>query len=314
MDRIGCTPERAMRRSACIRTEPSWRALAASLRDRQAFRCVYVVGAVDTGKTTLCRYLRRVLSRYGPVAYLSADPGQSTVGPPATVGLSLCAKRHHTRWLRFLGVTSPARCTPRMLNAVRELARLARRRGARWLLVDSCGFAIGKKGRAYQRRMIARLRPHEVVAIQRKDELEPLLRNLSEARRARLHRLTVARYVAVRNRVMRRRYREERFRAYFRSAHEVVLRVNRLRGVPLDAEEVSKRHSNDRLAALVDRQGNARILVLLLGPGPTPNTVRCLAPRFRPRGPMSLVCGCLRLDRAGHEIHTETSAATTRNG
>jgi len=52
-------------------------------------RIVYVLGSTDRGKTTLCRNIISRFSQRELVAYLDLDPGQSTIGPPATLGLAL---------------------------------------------------------------------------------------------------------------------------------------------------------------------------------------------------------------------------------
>jgi polynucleotide 5'-kinase involved in rRNA processing len=51
-------------------------------------RIVLVLGARDTGKTTLVTYLAHaLLADGGSVVVVDADLGQSEIGPPTTVGL-----------------------------------------------------------------------------------------------------------------------------------------------------------------------------------------------------------------------------------
>ncbi|MCX6029221.1 MAG: Clp1/GlmU family protein, partial [Chloroflexi bacterium] len=51
---------------------------------------ILIVGAPDTGKSTLARYLYDRLTAAGRrVALLDGDPGQSTLGPPATMTLAM---------------------------------------------------------------------------------------------------------------------------------------------------------------------------------------------------------------------------------
>ncbi|MFA5295957.1 MAG: Clp1/GlmU family protein [Methanoregulaceae archaeon] len=47
--------------------------------------------APDQGKTTFCRFLVQELSADTLTGFLDSDTGQSTIGPPATVGLALYA-------------------------------------------------------------------------------------------------------------------------------------------------------------------------------------------------------------------------------
>ena len=51
---------------------------------------VMVIGAPDSGKTTLTKYLVRELSRRGEaVAYIDGDVGQSILGPPTTQAMAV---------------------------------------------------------------------------------------------------------------------------------------------------------------------------------------------------------------------------------
>ena len=54
------------------------------------------LGASDTGKTTCLRVAAAHLARAGllPLAIVDADLGQSTIGPPTTVGLTLVTKEN----------------------------------------------------------------------------------------------------------------------------------------------------------------------------------------------------------------------------
>jgi len=45
-----------------------------------------ILGASDTGKTTLAAALAKCAASRGPVGIIDADIGQSHIGPPATVG------------------------------------------------------------------------------------------------------------------------------------------------------------------------------------------------------------------------------------
>ena len=48
-----------------------------------------VLGAADTGKTTLAEAIARRAASSGPVGVIDADIGQSHIGPPTTVGWAL---------------------------------------------------------------------------------------------------------------------------------------------------------------------------------------------------------------------------------
>ena len=48
-----------------------------------------ILGAADTGKTTLAAALAKHAASSQPVGIIDADIGQSHIGPPATVGWAL---------------------------------------------------------------------------------------------------------------------------------------------------------------------------------------------------------------------------------
>lgn len=131
-----------------------------------------VLGATDTGKTTLCRVLSSRLAEAGiAVALVDADTGQKWAGPPATVTLlrppGLVAAFH------FVGSTDPVR---HFVPLVTGTARLCARAGmdADTVLINTGGL-IGGPGRALKGYKIEAVRPDLILALHRRDELEPLL-------------------------------------------------------------------------------------------------------------------------------------------
>ena len=82
-------PRRAARSDAWtpappIEPDPGARPVLEAVRRA---RVTMVVGASDTGKTTLTAYLAGALAARGEtVAVVDADVGQSEIGPPTTVG------------------------------------------------------------------------------------------------------------------------------------------------------------------------------------------------------------------------------------
>jgi polynucleotide 5'-hydroxyl-kinase GRC3/NOL9 len=156
---------------------------AAALDAAAAARVTLVLGAIDAGKTTLVTRLAGVLAGAGrAVGVVDADLGQSDVGPPTTVGLGL-VRRPIARLaeadlvaLEFLGVTSPARCLRETAEATARLVRRALELGCDRVVVDTSGLVAGPLGLALKRLKIARVAPDVVVALQRADECEPILR------------------------------------------------------------------------------------------------------------------------------------------
>jgi polynucleotide 5'-hydroxyl-kinase GRC3/NOL9 len=134
------------------------RTCAAALDVAAAARVTLVLGATDTGKTTLVTRLAGALAAAGrSVGVVDADLGQSDVGPPTTVGLGRVRQpiAHladaELIALEFLGATSPARCMRETAEATARLVRRALDLGCDRVLVDTSGLVAGPFGVALKR-------------------------------------------------------------------------------------------------------------------------------------------------------------------
>lgn len=140
-----------------------------------------IMGGPDTGKTTLARMvLRRAVDMGLTAAYVDADVGQSTVGPPTCVGLKWVrsledlSNLHEADDLRFVGATDPSRLVLQMVIATSTLVELARP-DADIVLVDTTGTVSGVTGQTLKYHKIELTRPDRTVCIQRGSELEPII-------------------------------------------------------------------------------------------------------------------------------------------
>jgi polynucleotide 5'-hydroxyl-kinase GRC3/NOL9 len=145
---------------------------------------VLFIGGLDAGKSTLARATAAyALHRGRTVAYLDADVGQKTVGPPATVGL----KRIHepddltlermarADALGFVGSTSPQDHLLPLVGALTRLSERAHTSGADLVVVDTSGMVSGIWGQLIKYYKVDLLEPDLVVGLQRGQELEPIL-------------------------------------------------------------------------------------------------------------------------------------------
>jgi len=155
---------------------------AAALDAAAAARVTLVLGANDTGKTTLVTRLAGALADAGhAVGVVDADLGQSDVGPPTTVGLGRVrapiARLAEAELvaLEFLGVTSPARCMRETAAATARLVRRALDLGCTRVVVDTSGLVTGPFGLALKRLKIDQVAPDVLIALQRAGECEPIL-------------------------------------------------------------------------------------------------------------------------------------------
>ncbi len=147
-------------------------------------RTVFLVGGLDTGKTTLSRALLKAALEGGRrSAFLDADVGQKSVGPPATVSLKIVrsaadlepASFASADALSFVGSTSPEGHLLPVVTGVVNMARRAQEDGNDFLVVDSSGLVSGVYGQILKYHKVELLRPDLVVGLQRGEELLPVL-------------------------------------------------------------------------------------------------------------------------------------------
>jgi polynucleotide 5'-kinase involved in rRNA processing len=145
---------------------------------------IMLLGAMDSGKTTLGRAIARsALGAGRTVAYLDADLGQKTVGPPTAVTLRVMRSpadldrdsMSHADALYFVGSTSPqGQLLPLVVGTSRLLTR-ASDEGAELVVVDTSGLVSGVYGQLLKYHKIELLQPDVIIGMQRGEELAPLL-------------------------------------------------------------------------------------------------------------------------------------------
>ncbi|MCL6475274.1 MAG: hypothetical protein K6U75_09510 [Firmicutes bacterium] len=201
---------------------PEWEQALQALATQKAR--VMVLGARDVGKTTFATLLaNRQLAHGIRTAIVDADVGQSEIGPPTTIGMGLVEMPVPTlhavvpRAIYFVGSNTPRGRMLETVNGVRAMVTKAQEAGAESVIVDTTGFVTGAAARRLKCAKVEAVRPQFVVAIQRKDELEHILRSI-ERRNLRLIRLPVPETVMVKSPEMRQQRRVMRFFRYFQDA------------------------------------------------------------------------------------------------
>lgn len=201
---------------------PEWEQALQTLAAQRAR--VMILGARDVGKTTFTALLaNRQLAHGTRVAVVDADVGQSEIGPPTTIGMGLVEVPVPTLHavvpmaIYFVGSNTPRGRMLETVNGVRAMVAKAQEAGAESVIVDTTGFVSGAAARRLKCAKVEAVRPQFVVAIQRKDELEHILRSL-ERRNLRLIRLPVPENVVIKSPEMRQQRRVMRFFRYFQDA------------------------------------------------------------------------------------------------
>lgn len=183
-----------------------------------------VIGGVDTGKSTLClNLLNFSLKIYKKVAFIDSDIGQSDIGPPTTVGLSILKKPINAfeeapiHSLYFVGALSPEGVILEVVMGVQHLANIARREGAECIIINTSGLIHGEVGKKLKWHKIIATSPDKIVALHREDELEHILKVVEALNSVKIDRIKVE-GISRKDPFFRRKRREEKFREYFSSS------------------------------------------------------------------------------------------------
>ena len=174
-----------------------------------------VIGNVDSGKSTLARHLARRLAESAAVGVVDADVGQSSLCIPGTVAAALFRTREDAEAYRcdrfaFVGTASPVHAVKPIIDATAYFVEALRKEAA-GVVVDTGGLVAGYVGKGLKLAKIRRLQPDRIIAIQREDECEEILRCLDEVL---VYRLSPSPHVSTRNREARARYRLMKMRRF----------------------------------------------------------------------------------------------------
>jgi polynucleotide 5'-hydroxyl-kinase GRC3/NOL9 len=190
------------------------------IRDRLAR--ILVIGGVDRGKSTFCRFLAsRLLQTGEKVALVDADIGQKDIGPPATIttgypdaGARL--KRIPPAGFYFVGSVGPFRHFLPMVVGTKLLVDAAE---AAFVIVNTTGLIEGA-GRILKGFKIENVNPDIVVAIDRSGEAQPIL---DDYRHRRTTSLPASELATPKSPEQRKINRIKAFAEYFSAAREITL-------------------------------------------------------------------------------------------
>lgn len=256
----------------------SWKMAAEAVEEMGQGR-VLVVGMTDVGKSTLCAYLVNKLLLHGlRPTVVDGDIGQSDIGPPTTVGISV-----PTTWVTslidlkpgamiFIGHTSPSKVEDRIIDA---LKRLSGRIEDSLTIINSDGWVLDSDAISYKVRMIAATRPDLVVGLANGTELQPIL----SGSKAQSISIETAKEVLARSRSDRREIRTANYRRFLEGGR---IRAISLRGVSISTpkrfprlEEVKARDLGNLVVGLLNDDGYMVQFGVLIGFGDQSARIYC---------------------------------------
>ena len=280
--------------------------LTSKIKEHKSPRIIMMIGGIDTGKTTLCRFLFDRLSAQGECTLLiDADLGQSIIGPPATVGLAGKRDSHgifKPLCLQFVGSTSPRGHMLQTLVAVKKVVDKARRLRPDNIVIDTSGFVTGAIGGEFKFQKIDLIHPTHVILLEREGELAPLYTNISCRKGTSVFRMQVpSGIISPKSPDERRCYREERFREYFTNARPVSLSLDTmgLHGMVPDPDKGP--YWRNLLVGLCDGNNNTLSLGIVVHIDPSEKIVTLISPIDATERIRSIHLGSIRVRKSGKE-------------
>jgi polynucleotide 5'-hydroxyl-kinase GRC3/NOL9 len=199
-----------------------------------------ILGASDTGKTTLAASLAKHAAYSRPVAIVDADIGQSHIGPPATVGWALADGRKDLSQLPVEGISFVGDVTPtgHLLQLTAAIVACVQQasKTAGLIVMDTPGFIHGPAAAALWWTVQRILKPASILAVQRSNELKDILIGF-ESLNTKLELINSPKEIPTKSPLARQRYRQKQFTEYFRdsciyniSLNKVAVRRNWISG------------------------------------------------------------------------------------
>jgi polynucleotide 5'-hydroxyl-kinase GRC3/NOL9 len=183
---------------------------------------VLILGASDTGKSTLAHFLVVKLCQKGNVvALVDGDIGQSVLGVPTTIGLALFdsgPKQLEDIQLiasYFVGSISPRGHMLEMLVGIKKIADRASQLDPGIIVIDTTGFVSGETAWELKFQKVDLLKPTHLIGLQRRREIEDFLRPHQFRPDMVIHRLKIHDKVRIKSPEQRRSNRSRKFAAYF---------------------------------------------------------------------------------------------------
>ncbi len=226
-----------------------------------------LLGAADTGKTTLMDALAARLARRQSVALVDADTGQSHIGPPTTVGWTLremgsgVPGAPSAQGIAFVGDVTPVGHLLQLVAALALCVEQARR-AADVVLIDTPGLVTGGAACSLWWTVQRLLRPERIVAIQREEEMAELLGGL-EAGWSAIKRVRSPAKLRRKSPEARQEHRRRLFEEYFRDAMEYALS---LKGLAVrSTQRMTPESVVGRIVGLTDAAGQDMAIGVIQG-------------------------------------------------
>jgi polynucleotide 5'-hydroxyl-kinase GRC3/NOL9 len=274
---------------------------------------VLILGASDTGKSTLAHFLVvKLCQRGNVVALVDGDIGQSVLGVPTTIGLALFdsgPKQLEDIQLiasYFVGSISPRGHMLEMLVGIKKIADRASQLNPGIIVIDTTGFVSGETAWELKFQKVDLLKPAHLIGLQRRKEIEDFLRPHQFRPDMVIHRLKIHDKVRIKSPEQRRSNRSRKFAAYFQ---EVMLYEKSLDGIQVVSPFKVRYRGKGLKGVLIGLNDEANFN---LGLGILENvdihrgTISFVAPELDPASIRLIRIGSIEVDLFGNDktVHT----------
>jgi len=210
-----------------------WMKLYEVLSRSRVFKAI-ILGDIDVGKSSLILYLANMLIRDGyRIGVIDADIGQSDIGPPGTIGLSIideCIPSFDKAELYdayFIGDKTPTGHLLPVVIGTLKMVEKALSHKVDGILINTTGYIHGGVARALKKYKIEAVNPSHIIGLSLGRELIPLINYLGI--REKMILLEAPKYIARKEHKDRRVFRHLKMGAYFYNCKEHILDLREIR-------------------------------------------------------------------------------------
>ncbi len=145
-------------------------------------KSIIILGEMDTGKSFFTTYIaNKLISNNKRVGVIDSDIGQSDLGPPGTIALSILPQQYlflsraPITTMEFIGAHSPGLHMVTTIVAFHKITNRAKKE-CDIVIVNTNGWVHGDGARTLKNAKIDILDPDLIILMQREDEIEHLIK------------------------------------------------------------------------------------------------------------------------------------------
>jgi polynucleotide 5'-hydroxyl-kinase GRC3/NOL9 len=242
----------------------SWEKIIKEILDKKGK--VFLLGESDSGKTTFAKTLiTKAIKNDILVGWVDADIGQSTIGPPTCIGLSLFSPESpefKISALYFVGNTSPhGRFVP-LIMGTKKLVDLACKESD-LVVIDTTGAITGVFGQSLKYQKILTFKPDFLLAFQREKELEKIIDSIKNFDFLKIYLMEIPENIRIRTREERAKNRQEKFKLYFKNSKSYRLSKKNISFYP-SFDFLPSKYPDNLIAGLKDSSGEFLALAIFI--------------------------------------------------